>query len=96
MMLARLDNGYRLFPDCREFISRPPSEFARALYYDTAAFDSETLMLAVRTVGAEHLLFATDDPFIGADSKHVDTLPVTDAQRAAILGGNAARLLKLG
>lgn len=95
MLLARLDNGYRLFPDCREFISKPPSEFARNLYYDTCAFDPESLMLAHRQVGAEHILFGTDDPFIDADTGHVERLDISAADKKTILGDNAARLLGL-
>jgi aminocarboxymuconate-semialdehyde decarboxylase len=93
MLLARLDNGYKLFPDCREFISRPPSEFARNLYYDTCSFDPESLMFAHRQVGASQILFGTDDPFIDADTGHVARLGMTPAEKARILGDNAARLL---
>ena len=35
MALERLDNGYRLFPDCRKYISKLPSEYAKCLNYDT-------------------------------------------------------------
>jgi aminocarboxymuconate-semialdehyde decarboxylase len=92
MVLERLDNGYRLFPDCRRFISRLPSTFAKQLYFDTTAFDREALMLAVRTVGAKQLVFGTDDPFIGADTAHVDRLDVSAEERSAIFGATAARL----
>lgn len=95
MLLARLDNGYRLFPDCREFISKLPSEYAKRLYYDTCSFDPESLMFAHRQVGAEHILFGTDDPFIDADTGHVERLPIPDSDRKTILGDNAARLLSL-
>lgn len=95
MLLARLDNGYRLFPDCREFISKPPSEYAKRLYYDTCSFDPESLMFAHRQVGPEHILFGTDDPFIDADTGHVERLPIPELDRTTILGANAARLLGL-
>ena len=93
MLLARLDNGYRLFPDCREFISELPSVYARRLYYDTCSFDPESLMLAHRQVGAGHILFGTDDPFIDADTTHVDRLDIPDADKTRILGSNTAALL---
>ena len=94
-ILERLDNGYKLFPDCRKFISRPPSEFAKALYYDTCAFYAPALKMAIESVGTSQLLFGTDDPFIDADTKHVERLALAPADQAAILGGNAARLFGL-
>jgi aminocarboxymuconate-semialdehyde decarboxylase len=52
-------------------------------------------MLAIGSVGASQLLFGTDDPFIGSDSRHVDRLPISPADKAAILGGNAGKMLGL-
>ena len=94
-ILERLDNGYRLFPDCRKYITRLPSEYAKRLYYDTCSFYGPTLMMAHGIVGPERLLWGSDDPYIGADTRHVDLLPIPQADKALILGGNAARLFKL-
>jgi aminocarboxymuconate-semialdehyde decarboxylase len=95
VVLERLDNGYRLFPDCRKYISKRPSEYARRFYYDTCAFSEAALMMAVDAVGVRQLLFGTDDPFIGADTAHVTGLPISGSDKAAILGGNAARIFRL-
>jgi aminocarboxymuconate-semialdehyde decarboxylase len=95
MALERLDNGYRLFPDCRRYIAKLPSEYAKQLYYDTTAFDQKALTFALDAVGPQQLLFGTDDPFIGADTSHVTTLPVSAADKQLILGANAARLFGL-
>ncbi len=95
MLLERLDNGYRLFPDCRKYISQLPSVYAKRLYYDTAAFGKAALMLAIDTVGPDHLLLGTDDPYIDSDCTHVERLNLEPAARDAILGGNAARLLRI-
>jgi aminocarboxymuconate-semialdehyde decarboxylase len=95
MLLERLDNGYRLFPDCREKINKLPSEYAGRLYYDTTSFFEPTLMLAHGYVGADRLLFGTDDPLIDSDTGYVERLPISREDKAKILGGNAARLFKL-
>jgi aminocarboxymuconate-semialdehyde decarboxylase len=95
MVMERLDNGYRLFPDCRKYISRLPSEFAKKLYYDTTSFGSAALQFAINSVGVEHLLFGTDDPFINADTTHVENLPLNADDKNKILGGTARRLLKM-
>jgi aminocarboxymuconate-semialdehyde decarboxylase len=95
MLLQRLDNGYRLFPDCRKHISKPPSEYAKHLYYDTACFYPPALLMAHDVVGAERILFGSDDPLIGDDTSVVDGLSIPAADKAKILGGNAARIFKL-
>jgi aminocarboxymuconate-semialdehyde decarboxylase len=94
-ILERLDNGYKLFPDCRKFITKPPSEFAMRLYYDTCAFYAPALRMAIESVGTSQLLFGTDDPFIDSDATHVERLALPAADQAAILGANAAKLFGL-
>ena len=95
MTLARLDNGYRLFPDCRRYINKLPSEYGKRLYYDTTAFDEKTLSFALDMVGPRQLLFGTDDPFIAADTSHVTKLPIDAGDKKQILGGNAVRIFGL-
>jgi aminocarboxymuconate-semialdehyde decarboxylase len=95
MLMERLDNGYRLFPDCRKYISQLPSIYIKQLYYDTTAFSKAALNLALDTVGSDHLLLGTDDPYIDSDLTHVERLNLEPTARDAILGGNAARLLRI-
>lgn len=95
MALERLDNGYRLFPDCRRYINKLPSEYAKRLYYDTTAFGDKALSFALDTLGAQQLLFGTDDPFIDADTSHVTKLAIGAADKKQILSANAVRIFGL-
>ena len=95
MLLERLDNGFRIFPDCRRDISRLPSYYARRLYYDTCSFSADTILLAHRLVGPERLLFGTDYPYIDTGADYVNALSISKKDRAAILGENAVRVFGL-
>lgn len=98
-LAERLDRGYRAFRECREHIDRPPSEYLKRCYYDTVNFDDRALMLAVGFAGADHLLAGSDYPHqigsLRAMQESIRALPIPEADRQAILGGNAARLLGL-
>ena len=72
-----------------------PSKYAKRLYYDITAFDEKALSFALNTVGAERVLFGTDDPFIDADTSHVTKLPISAADQKQILGANAVRIFGL-
>jgi predicted TIM-barrel fold metal-dependent hydrolase len=63
-VLPRYDNYYRQFPECREHITRAPSEILRELYYDTCTMHAPALRCAVDTLGPERLLFGSDYPHV--------------------------------
>jgi aminocarboxymuconate-semialdehyde decarboxylase len=75
-----------------------PSEFADALYYDTAVFSPVLLRRLVEDVGVAHVLLGTDHPFELGDRAPLETvraLGLPEADERRILGENAARLLGL-
>lgn len=92
---GRLDLGWRRKPVAR--VTRgTPSDYLRRLLYDTAVFDTTALRRLVEDVTAGHVLLGTDTPFDLVDDQPLRTvraLGAGAAQEAAILGGNAARLL---
>jgi aminocarboxymuconate-semialdehyde decarboxylase len=97
-LAERLDRGYEAFPDCRVNIDRHPSEYLKEhFYYDTVNFDPQAIQLAIAFAGVDHIVAGSDYPHqIGSIPKMLETLhklDVSEADRAAILGGNAARLL---
>ena len=95
----RFDRGFHAFRECREHIDRPPSTYLREFYFDTVNFDVRALELAIAFAGADHILAGSDYPHqIGSIPSMLDAiqkLPITDQERAGILGLNAARLLSL-
>ncbi|HEX2440069.1 MAG TPA: amidohydrolase family protein [Methylomirabilota bacterium] len=77
-------------------IKKTPSEYLKQIYYDTMVFNPEGVHHLVAEVGASQLLVGTDFPYPWTKTA-IDLILATpglgDAERAAILGGTAARLL---
>jgi aminocarboxymuconate-semialdehyde decarboxylase len=98
-LAERLDRGYFAFKECRENISKTPSEYLKQFYYDTVNFDVKALQLAIDFAGTDHLVAGSDYPHqIGSLEKMVDSikkLKISSQEKTAIFGGNAADLLGL-
>lgn len=96
---ARMDHAYRARADCRVRLKRKPSSYLEKFYFDTIVFDRGMLRHLIERYGADHVLLGTDYPFdMGVDDPvgfiaGVPKISASDKQR--IMGGNAARLLKL-
>jgi aminocarboxymuconate-semialdehyde decarboxylase len=98
-LVERLDRGFHAFDDCRAHISKPPSEYLKHFYYDTVNFNPRAIELAISFAGVEHILAGSDYPHqIGSIPKMLEsirTLRLSETDQAAILAGNAAKLLGL-
>jgi len=98
-LAERLDRGFEAYPECRVNIDRHPSGYLKKFFYDTVNFDPRALRLAVEFAGASQLLAGSDYPhLISSMSKmkeSIGAMQIPAAERAMILGGNAARLYGL-
>ncbi|HUI54637.1 MAG TPA: amidohydrolase family protein [Bryobacteraceae bacterium] len=96
-LAERLDRGFEAFSECRANIPRPPSDYLRQFYHDTVNFNAGALKLAIAFAGVDHIMAGSDYPHqIGSIPKMIESirgLDISEAARAAIFGGNAARLL---
>jgi uncharacterized protein len=86
----------------REELSRPPADYYRMFYADTALFGAEAGTRAgVEFFGPEKCLFGSDAPFgrgapsIAETIRIVEALDISDTEREAIFSGNARKLLRL-
>lgn len=99
-LAERMDRAYDAYPESRARITRRPGEVLRErCYLDAVNFDQEALRLGLSFAGVDRVLLGSDYPHqVGDMPRAVRTvrgLDVPDDVRAAILGGNAVRLLNL-
>ena len=96
---ARMDHVWGARTDARTALKNSPRRSLARVYFDTIVFDRTQLEHLVKLWGADHVLAGTDYPydmgmydprgFVGGASF------LKAADKAKILGGNAARLLKI-
>ena len=94
--IARSDYGCLRATDCQ--IKKHPSEYLRQLYFDSMVFTPEGLRHMVAECGASQIMIGTDYPFQWSTTTvdHIFNTPgLSDADRRAILGETAAKLLKI-
>jgi aminocarboxymuconate-semialdehyde decarboxylase len=95
----RSDHGCFISPqgcDPSIVLKKKPTEYLNQLYFDSLVFTSEALRHIVAQVGSSQIMIGTDAP-IPWNEHPVDhimgTATLSDKQKIAILGGNAAKML---
>jgi aminocarboxymuconate-semialdehyde decarboxylase len=96
---GRMDHAWAARDDTRTRLRSKPRRSLAKLYFDTLVFDREQLRHLVNLWGPGHLVIGTDYPF---DMGWYDPRGFVEGcaflrpgDKARILGGNAAKLLKL-
>lgn len=86
-------------------LSRPPIEYFRLFYGDTAINGNTAgLMCGYAFFGARHLVFGTDMPYdaelgekyLRVTIESIERMAIPDEEKALIFEGNARQLLRLG
>ena len=94
---GRSDQGCLTFPDrCTVQLKKKPTEYLRQLYYDNIIFTPEGMRHLIAETGPGQVVRGTDYPYPWTKTS-VDLILATpglsDADRVAMLGGTAAKLL---
>jgi aminocarboxymuconate-semialdehyde decarboxylase len=104
-VIGRMDYAYELGDKASGLgtyepmlITKRPSDYLRTLYMDTVSYHAPAILCAYHTVGAKQLLFGSDAPpllpLLPKAKEIIDELPISEAERADILGRNALKLLE--
>jgi aminocarboxymuconate-semialdehyde decarboxylase len=97
--LGRFDQGFARSGAREPFpASQPPSRYLKNLYFDNLVYRVETVEYLKRMVGADHIMVGTDYPYTLGDwmaAEKIEQMNCTDAEREAMLFGNARKVLKI-
>ena len=105
-IIGRMDYAYELGDEAYFLgsyeplrITRKPSDYLRMMYFDTVSYHAPAVECAIKTIGADRLLFGTDSPMLLALKQKgldvIEELGLDNASREKIVGGTAKKLLKL-
>lgn len=96
---GRIDVGYRSYPECKERISRPPSEYLKGIWVDSLIYDNDVFASTLAFLGSRKIVLGSDHPHqIGDIDKAISRvrgLDVAESVKEKILARNAEELLKL-
>ena len=96
--VGRSDHAHAVRPEVRRCRLRP-SEYLRRIWYDTVVHDPAVLANLLTVAGATQVVMGSDYPYDMGEYRLGDLLAaatgLSDDDRAAIVSGNAKRLLEL-
>lgn len=98
-IFGRLEHGYQVRPECKDYIHRSPREFLGNFYFDILTHSDEALRYLISLVGSDHVLLGTDYPYDMGENRPVETVlrvsGITESDRDKINRDNAVTLFKL-
>ena len=96
-LIGRLNHGWKVRQECKA-LKKPPSSYLRRFTYDTISHAPESLNYLIKLVGVDRVMIGSDycfDMGYNRPVKVVTALKLSRNDQEKILGGNAARLLRL-
>lgn len=97
-LCGRWDHGTRVRPEL-EHMDSLPSELVRRFHFDSLTHSDAALSLLLEVAGSERIVLGSDHPYDMGETDPVGLIErradLSDSERAAILGGNAKRLLRI-
>lgn len=97
ILIGRVDHGWEVRPEVKH-LPKAPSKYLDRFFYDTIVHSKQIMEFVISTVGAERVMLGSDYCFdMGYERpiQFLEQINLTSAQRKMILGGTAAKLLKL-
>ena len=94
---GRIDHAWGARSDAHADLPQPPTHYLKKIYFDTVVFSPQQLEALVKTFGADHVMMGTDYPYDMIEYDPIEHVASVDgfdaATRAALVGGNAKKLL---
>jgi aminocarboxymuconate-semialdehyde decarboxylase len=97
ILIGRIDQGWRVRPELKN-LPHAPNTYLSRFTYDTITHSKAIMEFVIKEVGSERIMLGSDYCFtMGYDQpvQFLEQVDLASTQRKMILGGNAARLLKL-
>jgi aminocarboxymuconate-semialdehyde decarboxylase len=96
-LIGRLDHGWKVIPAAKS-CAQTPSAYLRRFTYDMICHSKPLMEYIISQVGVDRIMLGSDYCFeVGYDQpvQVVDELHLNSEQRKMILGGTAAKILKI-
>jgi aminocarboxymuconate-semialdehyde decarboxylase len=96
-LIGRLDHGWNAIPAAKHS-AQPPSAYLHRFMYDTISHSKPVMEFIISQVGVDRIMMGSDYCFpVGYDRpvEIVEELRLSSDQRKMILGGTAAKMLKI-
>ena len=96
---GRWQHGYGERPEPKVRGAKDPEQYFEKFYYDTIIHNADAFEFAVKTLGADRIVYGTDYPADMGNHQSAEEIPglsrLPEADREKILSGNAKKLYKL-